>query len=129
MLGKALATALVALAQIMITFSFGYLVFGVTITGSLAGFLAMALSAAVLSASTGLVVAAMGDNESRARSMAILAILSFSLLGGLWLPSFLLPIAVQRLALALPTTWAAQGLSGVIWQGMGLQGRSNVPES
>jgi ABC-2 type transport system permease protein len=117
--GKALATALVALAQIAATFAFGALAFGVTVTGSLPGFALMVLSAAVLSAATGLLVAALGGNETRARSVAIVVILTLSLLGGLWLPAFLLPAWAQRLALALPTTWAARGLEGVTWQGMG----------
>jgi ABC-2 type transport system permease protein len=120
--GKALATALVALAQILTTFAFGTVVFGVSVTGSKMGFTLMVLAAALLSAASGLLVAALGGNESRARSVAILVILTLSLLGGLWLPSFLLPAWVQKLALALPTTWAARGLEGVTWQGMSLAG-------
>ena len=117
--GKALATAVIALAQIAVTFGVGRLAFGVTVTGSAAGFCALALAAALLSAATGLLVAALGGSEGRARSLAVLAILTLSLLGGLWLPSFLLPEWVRRAALALPTTWAARGLEGVTWQGMG----------
>src|SRR5262249_41989638 len=67
-LGKALATALVALAQVALTFGFGAAVFGVTLTGSAAGFVAVALAASGLSAATGLLVAALGGNEGRARS-------------------------------------------------------------
>jgi ABC-2 type transport system permease protein len=118
LLGKALATALIALCQIFITFSVGIVVFGVTISGSPLGFVLMALAAALLSSATGLLVAALGGNETRARSVAILVILTLSLLGGLWLPAFLLPNWVQKLAIALPTTWAARGLEGVTWQGM-----------
>lgn len=117
--GKALATALIALAQIAVTFAFGAVVFGVTITGSVGGFILMALALAGLSAATGLLVAALGGNETRARSVAILVILTLSLLGGLWLPAFLLPDWAQQVALFLPTTWAARGLEGVTWQGMG----------
>jgi ABC-2 type transport system permease protein len=117
--GKALATTLIALVQIAVTFAFGRLAFGVTVHGSLAGFAALALAAALLSAATGLLVAALGGNEGRARSLAVLAILVLSMLGGLWLPSFLLPRWAQQAALALPTTWAARGLEGVTWQGMG----------
>ncbi|MBY0232954.1 MAG: ABC transporter permease [Gemmataceae bacterium] len=118
--GKALSTALVALCQLLATFAVGALFFGVGVTGSPLGFGLMALSAALLSAAAGLLVAALGGSEGRARSVAILAILTLSLLGGLWLPSFLLPGWAQRLALGLPTTWAARGLEGVCWQGMGL---------
>jgi ABC-2 type transport system permease protein len=120
--GKALATALIALAQVALTFLFGALVFGVRIEGSVLGFGVVALALSILSASTGLLVAGLGGSEARARSVAILAILTLSLLGGLWLPSFLLPRWAQRLSLALPTTWAARGLEGVTWQGMDLAG-------
>jgi ABC-2 type transport system permease protein len=118
--GKVLATSMVALAQIGVAFGFGAVVFGVRLTGSPAGFLALALAAALLSATTGLVVAALGGSEGRARSVAVLIILTSSMLGGFWLPSFLLPHWVQEAALALPTTWAARGFAGVTWQGMGV---------
>jgi ABC-2 type transport system permease protein len=118
--GRALFTALVALAQVFVTLGFGMVVFGVRLTGSPVGLALLAVAAAALSAATGLVVAALGGTEGRARSVAILVILMLSLLGGLWLPSFLLPQWLQRAALALPTTWAARGLEGVTWQGMGI---------
>jgi ABC-2 type transport system permease protein len=118
--GRALATVLIALLMIALTFGFGAVFCGVRITGSAIGFALMAFSAALLSAAAGLVVAALGGNEGRARTVSILAILTLSLLGGLWLPSFLLPGWAQTIALALPTTWAARGLEGVCWQGMGL---------
>jgi ABC-2 type transport system permease protein len=116
--GKALATALIALMQIVVTFTFGAVFFGVTINGSWFGFVLIALAAALLASATGLLVAALGGNETRARSISILVILSLSLLGGLWLPAFLLPSWARTLSLALPTTWAARGLEGVVWQGM-----------
>jgi ABC-2 type transport system permease protein len=119
--GKALATVLVALAQVVVTFGFGAIVFGVRLNGSPLGFVAMALAMAALASTTGLLVAALGGSETRARSIAILVILVLSLLGGLWMPSFLLPGWAQQLALTLPTTWAARGLEGVIWQGMQLR--------
>ncbi len=121
-LGRFLATAIIALCLIAFSFGVGAAFFGVRITGSVIGFVLMALAAALLAASVGLMVAALGGNEARARSVSILVILGLSLLGGLWLPSFLLPAWAQALALALPTTWAARGLEGVCWQGMGLGG-------
>jgi ABC-2 type transport system permease protein len=120
-LGRFLATALIALSLIAFSFSVGAVFFGVRITGSLIGFGLMSLAAALLAASTGLLVAAVGGTECRARSVSIIVILALSLLGGLWLPSFLLPGWAQTLSLSLPTTWAARGLEGVCWQGMSLQ--------
>jgi ABC-2 type transport system permease protein len=114
--GKALATATVAMLQVLATFGFGYLAFGVTIDGSVIGFALVAVAACGLAASTGLLVAALGGTEARARSVSILLILAVSLLGGLWVPAFALPAWVRDASLALPTTWAMRGLEGVTWQ-------------
>jgi ABC-2 type transport system permease protein len=89
----------------------------VTIAGSVAGLIAMALAVAFLSASTGLLVASIGGNESRARSVAILVILALSMLGGLWLPPFLMPNWLRTIGLVLPTSWALAGLEAATWQG------------
>jgi len=115
--GRALATTLIALAQLTVSFGFARLVFGVTIAGSVAGLIAMALAVAFLSASTGLLVASIGGNESRARSVAILVILALSMLGGLWLPPFLMPNWLRTIGLVLPTSWALAGLEAATWQG------------
>ncbi|AWM36590.1 ABC-2 family transporter protein [Gemmata obscuriglobus] len=116
--GKALATALVALLQVFCTFGVGYLAFGVTI-GSPVGFALLAFTACALASATGLLVAAVGKTEARARNVSILVILGASMLGGLWVPSFLLPGWARDLSLALPTTWALKGFEAVTWQGGG----------
>jgi ABC-2 type transport system permease protein len=122
LLGKALSTAVIAFCMVLTTFAFGHFVFGVQITGSVIGFLSLAIAASVLAAATGLLVAAIGGTEARARSVCILVILGVSMLGGLWLPSFVLPGWARDVSLSLPTTWAMRGLDGVTWQGRDLFG-------
>jgi ABC-2 type transport system permease protein len=116
LLGKALATAAIALLQVLVTFGFGYVAFGVTV-GSFGAFLLVAFLVSSLSAALGLLVAAVGGTETRARSVSILAILGISMLGGLWLPTFLLPGWLRDVALSLPTTWAMRALDATTWQG------------
>src|SRR4029453_9236066 len=117
--GKALAAAFLALLQVLVTFGVGYVAFGVTV-GSVIGLVLLALTACGLAAATGLLVAAIGGTEARARSVSILLILAVSMLGGLWVPAFLLPSWARDVSLALPTTWAMRGLETVTWHGGGL---------
>jgi ABC-2 type transport system permease protein len=117
LLGRALATGSIAVLQIGCTFAFGYFVFGVTIQGSWLAFMGLVLAVSMLAAGTGLCVAAVGGTEARARSFFIVVILGLSMLGGLWLPAFLLPAWVQQISQALPTTWAMRGFDAVTWQG------------
>src|SRR5262249_15607528 len=106
--------------QVLVTFGFGYFVFGVTVTGSWLGFLLLVIVACGLASATGLLVAAIGGTEARARSVSILVILGISMIGGLWMPTFLLPTWLRDIALSLPTSWAMRGLGGVTWEGRGL---------
>jgi ABC-2 type transport system permease protein len=114
---KALTTAAMAGLQVVVTFTFGWLVFGVRVQGSMLGFLLLTGAVCLLSAATGLTVAAWGGREARARNWSILVILGVSMLGGLWFPTFLLPEWVREVALTLPTSWAMEGWSAVTWQG------------
>lgn len=125
LLGKTLSTMAIAVLLIAFTFGFGYVVFGVSINGSLLGFAFMVMAMALLAASIGLLVASIGGNENRARSISILMILALSMLGGLWLPSFLFPEWVQTLANYLPTSWAMKGFNGLAWHGLDL--RATLP--
>lgn len=115
--GRTIATMIIALAQIAFTLSCAWLLFGVSIRGSVPGFLLVILAIASLSATCGLLVASIGGTEGRARSIAILVILALSLVGGLWLPAFLLPWWVRNLGWMLPTSWALRGLESSTWQG------------
>jgi ABC-2 type transport system permease protein len=120
LLGKALATAGIALLIVAVTFAFGWFAFGIRIQ-SWVGFACLAVAASGLAAASGLLVAAIGGSEARARSLSILVILGVSMLGGLWLPSFLLPGWLRDASLGLPTTWAMRGFDAATWQGLELK--------
>ncbi len=119
-IAKLLSISGIALLQIATTFSFGRLFFGVEIQGGVLAFGIMALSVALLAGSIGLLVAAIGGTESRARSLSIVTILALSMLGGMWMPSFMLPKWAQDLSHALPTTWASKGFASAVWRGHGI---------
>ena len=120
LLGRATATAIIAMLQVLSTFAFGYLVFGVRITGSPIGFVLLAPGRMRIVFSSWAAGGGDGWNRGTRRNACILLILAVSMLGGLWLPAFLLPRWVQEGAKALPTSWAMTGLDGVTWQGLSL---------
>jgi ABC-2 type transport system permease protein len=117
LISRAMSMGLIAALQVLITFTFGWLVFDVTIAGCFSTFLLTIIAISFLAAATGLLVATLGGTEARSRSLCILMILGLSMLGGLWLPSFLMPGWVQQIGEFLPTTWAMRLLDGVVWQG------------
>jgi ABC-2 type transport system permease protein len=91
--------------------------FGVRIDGSIVGFIGVGITFAVLTASFGLLVAALGRTPEATRGLAIFVTLIMVMLGGAWVPSFIFPEWLQKLSLFVPTRWAVDGLDAMTWRG------------
>jgi ABC-2 type transport system permease protein len=96
------------------------LVFGVRISGSFVGFAMIAFAFAVLAATTGLMIAAVGRSVGATRGVAMFSVLILVMLGGAWVPAFLFPDWLQQASKILPTRWAVDGLDGMTWRGLPL---------
>ena len=97
----------------------GIAFFGVRIEGSVAGFIAIAVAFAILTATFGLLIAALGKTPEATRGLAVLATLLLVMLGGAWVPAFVFPEWLQTVTLFIPTRWAVDGLEAMTWRGLG----------
>lgn len=120
--GKTLSGAAISLMTLAVTMGFGMLVFGIRVQGSWAGFVAICLASALMAATFGLMLAALGSTPGATRGIAIFAVLLLVMLGGGWVPSFLFPAWLQAATLAVPTRWAVDGLDAMTWRGVGFSG-------
>ena len=116
---RAASAALIAAFILFVLFAFAWLVFGVKIQGSLAGFLGICVAFSLMTATFGLMVAALGETVDATRGYSILATLLMVMLGGAWVPTFLFPAWLQNLTVIIPTRWAIDGLDGMTWRGLG----------
>ncbi len=119
LLGKALSGAVISLFCLAGTFGFAMLFLKVRIHGSIAGFMAICISSALMASAFGLMIAALGRTPAATRGISVLAVLMLVMLGGGWVPSFLFPSWMQRITLLIPTRWAVDGLDGATWRGLG----------
>jgi ABC-2 type transport system permease protein len=120
LLGSRMASAaLCALLMLAVMFLFARVVFGVRIEGSFAGFAMIGLAFALMTATFGLLIAALGRTPEATRPIAVLATLVMVMLGGSWVPTFLFPAWLQQATLAMPTRWAVDGLDAMTWRGLG----------
>lgn len=121
LLGSRIAsTALIALIVFAVIYAAAFAVFGVRVEGSVVGFVAVLIAFALLTASFGLLVAALGKTPEATRGLAILATLLLVMLGGAWVPSFIFPAWLQTISLFVPTRWAIDGLDAMTWRGLPL---------
>jgi ABC-2 type transport system permease protein len=120
LLGSRIASgAITALVLLAIIYAAAIAVFGVRIEGSVAGFVGVAVAFSLLTASFGLLIAALGKTPEATRGLAIFATLVMVMLGGAWVPTFVFPTWLQTVSLAVPTRWAVDGLDAMTWRGMG----------
>ncbi|MEO5697650.1 MAG: ABC transporter permease [Burkholderiaceae bacterium] len=121
LLGSRIASAaLISLVSMAAIYVIAMLGFGVRIDGSLAGFVAVLLAFALMTASFGLLIAAIGKTPEVTRGLAILVTLLMVMLGGAWVPAFIFPAWLQTISLAMPTRWAVDGLDAMTWRGLPL---------
>ncbi len=122
LLGSRIAScALIGLIVFAIVYAVAVAFFGVRISGSVPGFVAVLVAFALLTSSFGLMIAALGRTPEATRGLAILATLLMVMLGGAWVPSFIFPPWLQTVSMWMPTHWAVDGLDAMTWRGLPLQ--------
>jgi ABC-2 type transport system permease protein len=116
---RALSAAMISMLILGVSFCFARAVFGVRIEGSMAGFLGVCLAFSLMTATFGLLIAALGKTPEAARGISIFVTLILVMLGGAWVPAFLFPHWLQQVTLFMPTRWAMDGLDAMTWRGLG----------
>lgn len=117
---RTVSGALIAGLLMLGVFGAGMLLFGVRIEGSVAGFFGLTVAFALLTATFGLLIAAIGRTPEATRGLAILVTLLMVMLGGAWVPSFIFPEWLQTVSLFVPTRWAVDGFDAMTWRGLPL---------
>ena len=115
-----ISSAIIGLVVLSSVLVFGAILYGIRVSGSVVGFLLLAMASSLMVASFGLLIAALGRTEGQCRAFAVPAVLTMSFLGGAWILTFMMPAWVQPLSLILPTRWAVDGFDLVTWRGLGL---------
>ena len=105
-----------------VSFGFAMIVFGVRMQGSVVGFVAVSVACALMAATFGLLVAALGGTPAATRGVTVLAVLMMVMLGGAWVPTFIFPRWLQQLTVVVPARWAVDGLDAMTWRGIGFAG-------
>ena len=115
---RLVAAWIISLGCLFCILAFGALAFGLRVGGSWPGFLLLAGSSAAMTASFGLMVAALGKTEQQARAASVPCVLAMSILGGAWFPAMFFPKWLQTASQVFPTRWAVDGFDNVTWRGL-----------
>lgn len=120
LIGKLLPYYLVNLIQIGLMFCIGVVVFGVKL-GHLPALIIVSLALAAAANGLGLLVAALGKTEPQVNGLSVLLAITLSALGGMMVPTFIMPDLMKTLSLFTPHAWALAGYHDVIIRGLGVK--------
>jgi len=122
LIGKFLFTWTVGLAQLVILFLYGRMIFDVPIFEAPVAL--VVLSAAVAAACTGFGVlfAVLARSQKQLEGLSTIVVLTMSALGGSWWPLAITPEWYQFLGHFTLNAWAMDGYQALFWYGQGLTG-------
>ncbi len=118
LIGKLLPYYLVNLIQIAMMFCIGVVVFGMKL-GNLPGLVIISFALAAAANGLGLLVAALGKTEPQVNGLSVLLAITLSALGGMMVPTFIMPNLMKTLSLFTPHAWALAGYHDIIIRGLG----------
>jgi ABC-2 type transport system permease protein len=118
LIGKLLPYYFVNLIQIALMFAVGVVVFGVKL-GHFSSLVLVSLALAASANGLGLLVASIGKTEAQINSLSVLFAITLGALGGMMVPTFVMPEWMKTLSLFTPHAWALAGYHDVIIRGLG----------
>jgi ABC-2 type transport system permease protein len=114
--GKLTFNTLLAFAQLVVMFLWGWTVFHLDFFSHVPGFIVMGLCTAFAVASFGILLASMCHTRGQLGAVSTLLILIMSSVGGSMFPRFLMPEGMQKAGLFTINAWAIDGFTKVFWR-------------
>ena len=116
LLGKLIYNSLLAFAQLVLMFLWGWAVFRLDFWSHIPGFIVMGICTAVAVAAFGMLLASVCSTRAQLGAVSTLVILVMSAIGGSMFPRFLMPEAMQKAGLLTINAWAIDGFTKVFWR-------------
>jgi ABC-2 type transport system permease protein len=114
--GKLTFNTMLAFAQLVAMFLWGWAVFHLDLFSHIPGVIVMGLCTAFAVAAFGMLLASMCHSRGQLGAVSTLLILMMSSLGGSMFPRFLMPESVQKAGLFTINAWAIDGFTKVFWR-------------
>jgi ABC-2 type transport system permease protein len=116
LLGKLTYNALLAFAQLVLMFLWGWVIFKLDFWSHIPGFVVMGICTALAVAAFGMLLASLCQTRAQLGALSTLVILVMSSIGGSMFPRFLMPQAMQKAGLLTINAWAIDGFTKVFWR-------------
>ena len=117
LIGKWLPYYLINIVQIVIMLGVSSLLFKMSLGHSAAGLLSVSLTSAATATGLGVLVAALARTEAQTTGLTVLLLLTLSILGGCFIPRFIMPEWLRTVGLVTPHAWALDAFQDLLVRG------------
>jgi ABC-2 type transport system permease protein len=114
--GKMLSSNVICILQLSLMFAFAWLVFGLDILQNIPSLILMIIASGFACSSFGVVLASFAKSRSQVQGLATLIILTMSAIGGSMIPTFAMPLFMQKMAHFSVNYWGIQGFYDIFWR-------------
>ena len=119
--GKLTYNTLLAFAQLIVMFLWGWSVFKLDLFSHIPGFVVMGICTAFAVAAFGMLLASLCQTRAQLGALSTLLILIMSSIGGSMFPRYLMPESIQKAGLFTINAWAIDGFTKVFWRDLPVQ--------
>jgi ABC-type multidrug transport system permease subunit len=116
--GKMFYTLIISVCQLTILLLYSWIVFKLDIFRDIPSLVVIILSTAFACTGFGLLLASISKSRKQVESLSIIIILVMSAIGGSMVPLFLMPEAMQKMAIISVNYWAIQGFYDILGREM-----------
>ena len=120
LIGKLVPYYIVNLIQVTLMFAVGVLVFHMSLGNDLPALIVITLAASAASTGLGLLIASLGRTPEQIGGLSSLLVITLAAVGGVMVPSFVMPPFMQTISKISPHAWALAGYQDVIVRGLGV---------
>jgi ABC-2 type transport system permease protein len=120
LIGKGLSYFAINLIQIVLMFTVGVLVFHINLGHAPLALVVISVITSLAATGLGMMVTGFVRTQEQAGSLGTLLGVVLSMIGGMMVPTYVMPVFMQKLALATPHAWALSAYQDVIVRGMDL---------
>jgi ABC-2 type transport system permease protein len=120
LIGKGLSYFAINLVQIVLMFTVGVLVFHLKLGNAPLALVVISVLTSLAATGLGMMVTGFVRTQEQANSLGVLLGVILSVVGGMMVPAYVMPVFMQKLALVTPHAWALSAYQDVIVRGMDL---------
>lgn len=118
--GKMIYANAISLLQLLVMFLFAKVAFGLDIFSHLPSLLLMIVATAYACSSFGVLLASIAKTRQQVQGLSTLIVLIMSCIGGSMIPTFIMPLFMQKISVFSVNYWGIQGFYDIFWRSLPL---------